>query len=169
MRRSRRSGERREEDQRCGATAISFVPLPRLVFPTPSPFFSDDKHPVDKAFTEVKFTSLAEIFGERLRHTAQDTFSNPLLESAVACLVWRKPFGQIFPAGATPEESEDAIENFAAVLPRSAAPIFPARRFWNDRSDDRPLFVSQFFLSCHRFSLARLFMRWLLLTFSLCA
>src|SRR5262249_19041215 len=39
MRRSRRSGVRREEDQRRGATAMSFVPLPRLVFPTPSPLF----------------------------------------------------------------------------------------------------------------------------------
>ena len=57
MRRSRRSGVRREKDQRRGAIAMSFVPLPRLVFPTPSLFFSDDEHPVDKTFTEVEFAS----------------------------------------------------------------------------------------------------------------
>src|SRR5262249_24062071 len=39
MRRSTRSGERREENHRRGATAMSFVPLRRLVFPTPSPLF----------------------------------------------------------------------------------------------------------------------------------
>ena len=60
-----------------------------------------------------------------------------------------------------------AIDDFAAVFPRSAAVVFPERRFWDKWGDDRPLFFSQFFSSCHRFSLARLFMRWLLVIMTL--
>jgi hypothetical protein len=39
---------------------------------------------------------------------------------------------------------------------------FPARRFPDESGDESPLFVSHFFSSRHKFSLARLFMRWLL-------
>src|SRR5262249_42996153 len=80
----------------------------------------------------------------------------------MAGLVRRKPFGQIFPPSATSQDPEDAVHYFAAVLPRSAASVFPARRFRDEKGDDRPLFISQFFSSCHRFSLARPFIRWLL-------
>jgi hypothetical protein len=73
-----------------------------------------------------------------------------------------KPFGQIFPPSATSKDAEDDVDDFAAVPPRSIAPVFPARRTWGERDDDGPLFVSQFFSLRHRFSLARPFMRRLL-------
>jgi len=47
---------------------MSFVPLPRLVFPTPSPFFSYDEHPIDKAFTEIEFAARSKFFDERFQH-----------------------------------------------------------------------------------------------------
>ncbi len=56
---------------------MSFVPLPRLVFPTPSPLFSDYEHPVNKAFTEVEFATRAEVFGERPLLNAPSRFSPP--------------------------------------------------------------------------------------------
>src|SRR4030095_10401331 len=84
----------------------------------------------------------------------------------MAGLVRRKTFGQIFPPSATSQDPEDAVHYFAAVLPRSAPAVIPARRLRDKRGDDRPLFISQFFSSCHSFSLTRPFMRWLLVFYA---
>src|SRR5215470_581730 len=80
----------------------------------------------------------------------------------MAGLVRRNLFGQLFPPSATSQDPEDAVHYFAAVLPGSAAPVIPARWFRDERGDHRPLFISQFFSSCHMLSLARPFMKWLL-------
>jgi hypothetical protein len=136
---------------------LSFAPL-GLSHSEP-PLFSDDEHPVDKTFTEVKFALRSKIFGERFQHVMSDAFANPLLEPAMAGLVRGKPFGQIFPPCAASQDPEDAIHCFTAIFPRSAEPVLAARRFWDEWGNDRPLFGSQFFSSCHSFSLARLFMR----------
>jgi hypothetical protein len=83
----------------------------------------------------------------------------------MAGLVGREALGQVLPARATAQNPEDAVEDFARIPPGSAAPIGPAWRHWNQRFDDRPLFVRQFFTSCHaidRSTMAQGFMRPLL-------
>jgi hypothetical protein len=80
----------------------------------------------------------------------------------MAGLVGREALGQVLPARAAAENPEDAVEDFARITPGSAAAIGPARRHWDQRFDESPLFVRQFFASCHavdRSTTARGFMR----------
>jgi hypothetical protein len=51
--------------------------------------------------TKVESAALAEVFGERLQDGAQDAFAAPLLKSAMAGLVRRKPLRKILPPSST--------------------------------------------------------------------
>jgi hypothetical protein len=68
-----------------------------LVLPTPAPPFCRSETAVDEGFFQIESTTAAQVFGQRLQHTAHDTGANPLLETAVAGLVRRIPLGQIGP------------------------------------------------------------------------
>jgi hypothetical protein len=57
-------------------------------FPLRASFFSDDERPVHEASIEVEFATRPEVFGERLQDGAQDAFAHPLLEPAMAGLVY---------------------------------------------------------------------------------
>lgn len=92
---------------------MSFVPLPRLVFPTLPPFFSDHERAVNKAFRQVQPAAHAEVFGEGLQHPLEPPVSHPLLESTVAGLVRCKPVRQVIPSCTRAQYPEDAVENFA--------------------------------------------------------
>lgn len=67
----------------------------------------------------------------------------------MAGLVRREALGQVLPVRAAAQNPENAVEDPARIPPGAAAPIGPARRQWNERFDDSPLFVCQFFASCH--------------------
>ena len=66
---------------------------------------------------------------------------HPLLESAMAGLVRRESLGQVLPACAAAQNPENAVQDFASIFPRSATSVFAARRWWNQRLDDCPLFI----------------------------
>jgi hypothetical protein len=131
------------------ATAMSFVPLPRLVVPTPSPLVGDDKSAVDEPCAQIALATLAQIRGQRLQHLAQRASARPLLESAVAGLVRWNTLGQILPARATAPNPEDPVEDLTRIPPGAAAPVGAARRFGNQRCEKSPWFVRECFSSCH--------------------
>jgi hypothetical protein len=83
----------------------------------------------------------------------------------MAGLVGREALGQVLPARTATQNPEDAVKDLTRIPPGAATPIGPAWRHWNQRFDDRPLFVGQFFASCHavdRSTTAQGFMRPLL-------
>src|SRR6516165_4563692 len=63
------------------------VPFPRLVLLTPGPLFSRSETAVDEGFLQIESATAAEVFGQRLQHTAHDTKANPMLETPMAGLV----------------------------------------------------------------------------------
>jgi hypothetical protein len=67
----------------------------------------------------------------------------------MAGLVGREARGQVLPAGTTAEDPEDAMKDFASIPPGPATAISAARWLWNQRLNDHPLLVGQFFASCH--------------------
>jgi hypothetical protein len=106
------------------------------------PFFRDDERPVNEAFTEVNLTARAQVFGEGFKYVAQRAVTRPLLETAVAGLVWRESLRQILPACATAQNPEHAVHHLAGVFPGAATAIFAAWRLWYQWPDKRPLFIS---------------------------
>ena len=82
------------------ATAMCFVLLPRLVFPTLTPIFGDHERAVDEALGYVEVASLLQVCHQDFEHAAARAVTRPLLEAAVAGLVGRESFGQVLPASA---------------------------------------------------------------------
>ncbi len=73
--------------------AMIFVPLPRLVFPTHSPFFGQHERAVYVALREVYLPALFEVLGQSFEYSAQNSFFDPLLKAPMAGLVGRIAFG----------------------------------------------------------------------------
>jgi len=65
------------------------------------PFFCRREGPIYERFPNVDLPSFVKVFGQLLDNTLKNTLPDPLLESPVACLVWRIPLGKIFPGRAS--------------------------------------------------------------------
>jgi hypothetical protein len=63
---------------------MSFVPFPRLVFPTFAPFFCHHERAVNEAFREVYGPTLFKVTGESLKDFSEYARFDPLAESAIA-------------------------------------------------------------------------------------
>jgi hypothetical protein len=93
---------------------MSFVPLPRLVFPThvfptPAPPFWPRRR--WRLCSTPRGLSLRVLrgLGPSFEHPAKDPFLDPLLEAAVAGLVGRVAFGQVLPRRPGAQYPEDAV------------------------------------------------------------
>jgi hypothetical protein len=69
------------------AIAMSFVPLPRLVFSTPAPLFRGYESTVDEALAQVQPAAFLEVSSERFQHSLVCAVAHPRLEATVAGLV----------------------------------------------------------------------------------
>jgi len=78
---------------------------------------------------QIQLASLSQIRGQRFEYLPEHATVNPVLESPMARLVWRKAFRQILPARARSQDPQNAIEYLAIILARSAASIGSAFRF----------------------------------------
>ena len=125
------------------AIAMIFVPLPRLVFPTWSPFFGAGKGAVDEGLAEVQAPARVEIGGQGFQHATQHAVAHPALEPAMTGLIRRIPIGQVLPGAPVRKDPQDAIQDVARIAPGPTPPIAPQPRFRQQRCEDGPLRVSQ--------------------------
>ncbi len=65
---------------------MSFVPLPRLIFPTDPPPFRPNDGAVHEALGEVEATPLLQIESQGMKEFLQHALLGPLLEAPVAGL-----------------------------------------------------------------------------------
>ena len=152
--------------------AMSFVPLPRLVFPTHDPLFwlrrtcrlcNTPRGLSPRAFRGLRPT---------LRVRCQEPLPQSISESDDGrSLVGRVAFGEILPGCSGAKYPEDAVEDIARISPRPAPPILSLRWRWDQWLQYLPLLfgeVHALFHSCQKdvrqshYSLASTFMRWLL-------
>jgi hypothetical protein len=122
---------------------MSFVPLPRLVFPTHAPFFGYNKRAVYVALREVYLSALLKVFGQSFEHFAQNSFLDPLLKATVAGLVGRVAFGKVLPGRPGAQYPQDAVQDLAWVSPGPASSVFSSRWLWDKRLQYFPLLVCE--------------------------
>jgi hypothetical protein len=62
--------------------AMSFVPLPRLVFPTLAPLFRHHERAIDKALGQIDVSPGFQVLCQRLQQAAQRAVFGPLAKAA---------------------------------------------------------------------------------------
>jgi hypothetical protein len=82
------------------ATAMTFVPLPRLVVPTPRPLLGHHAGAVDGALGQIEPAPLVRILRQGEEELVEDPRAYPELEAAMTSLIGWIPMGQILPWGA---------------------------------------------------------------------
>lgn len=137
------------------------------------PFFCPDKRSINETLRQIDLPSPVEILCKRFKNLSQRSAPHPGLISTVTSLVWRIPLWQIKPTSAGAKNPQYPVENLPIPSPGSTAPVRSTLKSWNMRFDFRPLLVCQFFVSRHKYSMAKQcnfryypFMRWLLVTSS---
>jgi hypothetical protein len=119
---------------------MSFVPLPRLVFPTSAPFFCGDEHAVNEAFIPPHLLPVIELVEEGPPHVEQGFTLGPLLQAAVDGAPRTVPLGQFAPRRTRPQNPEDALEALAVVR-RGATAFLASRALGQLLADERPLLI----------------------------
>src|ERR1700681_4019973 len=153
-RRERRLGEfdfRRNAEQRWSlrgtprpsTTTIHFVPLPRLVFPTPQPLFSREQNSRPKT---IRSTSTAGARSTRSETSARCSTKRPAPPSLAAAASRSKDAG-ISPAGPASErrsaESTESLPQHTAVLNPGTTALALFGRLGEQGRDLLPLRFSQ--------------------------
>jgi hypothetical protein len=87
--------------------------------------------------------------GERLQHLLHRPIARPALQPSVAGLVRRETLGHIAPARSGSEDPQDPVEYCAILAPRPAFAVGSSLRLRQQRLQDRPLVVRQFFAAWH--------------------
>jgi len=119
---------------------MSFVRLPRLVFPTPLPLFCHHKGAINETRFDIQTAAFLEIPSQSL----QDGFHHPSADPALASLVWRISLWQVFPRRTGLQTSEDGVQYLPWIFPGA----FPLARWgafllWQKRFQHSPLLVCQ--------------------------
>jgi len=122
---------------------MSFVPLPRLVFPTDLPLFRPDEGAVHEALGEVEATPLLQVESQGMKNLVQHALLGPLLEAPVAGLVGRVALGQVAPGCSGAQDPKYAVEDIPWVSPGSAPAVLSTRRLGDQRFQHLPLLVGK--------------------------
>jgi hypothetical protein len=125
------------------AMAMILVPLPRLVFPTWSPFFGAGKRAVDERLAEIQAAPGVEIRRECLEEAPERAGADPALKAAMTCLIRRIALWQVLPGRARAEDPEDAVQHIARIAPRSPTTIATDPRLRQERRETGPLRVGE--------------------------
>src|SRR5215217_2424841 len=124
-------------------SAMIYLPLPRLVFPTHAPFFGNHEGAVYIALPEIYLPALLEIFGQGLEYAAKNSFLDPPLKATMASLVGRVAFRKVLPGRARTQYPEDGVQEVARISPGPASAIFSSRWVWDKRLQHFPLLVGE--------------------------
>lgn len=101
------------------------------------PLFGGDEGGIDERLREFQIG--CECGKDALEHAE----FCPLLEPAMAGLVWRVGMGKIFPPGTGLQHPENAIQHFPIAAPWSATAIGPSWQFREKRLYALPLAISE--------------------------
>lgn len=144
---------------------MSFVPLPRLVGPTAVPPLFATTKVASMKHSEKSIRPRWRKSSARVSSTRRNAPErHPVLEAPVAGLVGRKPLGQVLPARSAAQDPEHAVERRPVGLPGSAPAVGAPGQLGQQRLQQGPLGVGEFFGSGHRPDYRKLgFMRPLLI------
>src|SRR6476660_213273 len=89
---------------------MSFVPLPRLVFPTLDPLFRHHEGAVDEAFREINPSRFFQVPRQAFQDLSHHAGLDPAGKSSETGASGRKAVRQIRPGSAGTQDPENAVE-----------------------------------------------------------
>jgi hypothetical protein len=101
-----------------------------------------------KASSKSSFPRACNSAASTRKNALQFACSHPLLETAMASLVWRVLVGQFAPLRSGSQHPQNSVEHRSRVLPRTTSTVGAPLRS-QDRFDQLPLGIAEFPSSSH--------------------